>query len=108
MLSNLFSFISEMPCKGAHVARERFKTENTAAPKLFPETLGQTYTQIHVDMLGTLGSISSSFLSLGRKYKGDCSLDHTEGRQQGPLSLVELLEKSLHVLNLPTCSTPFF
>lgn len=90
------------------MARERFKTENTAAPKPFPGTHGQTYTHIHVDMLGTLGSISSSFLCPGRKYKGDCSLDHTEGRQQGPLSLVELLEKSLHVLNLPTCSNPFF
>lgn len=87
---------------------ERFKTENTVAPKPFPGAHGQTYTHIHVDMLGTLESVSSSFLCPGRTYKGDCRLDHTEGRQQGSLSLAELLEKSLHVLNFPTCSTPFF
>lgn len=83
------------------------KTENTASPKPFSGTHGQTYKHIHTDRLGTLGSISSSFWSTGRKYKGDYRQDHTQGRQQGPQSLEELLEKSLHVLNSPTYSIPF-
>lgn len=73
-LNNLFSFFSEKTYKGVIGSWRNIKTENIAAPA--PSSGGH----IHVDMLGTLGFISSFFQSTGN-IKGTLNRLKSQRRQ---------------------------